>query len=1654
MRDLWVMIDIKDISGLTKFSTGINTGAKGKYTLMKEDYIILPFSVQEPVYFKLGDYVDMAGVLDDALGGKLAKIYELVDLYQPTYNQQTGGYDYQLKLYADYMKWKNKKFKFTPEHGGQEASWSLTATLDAHLDVFLRNLVALGYKNRGNAYTYSIDSTVISASKLITYDNTNMIDALTLMAETFGCEWWVDSSVIHFGRCEFGDAVELEIGKEIASMSRSNSKGTFATRVYAFGSTRNIPENYREVDESMVVNGVVQKRLMLPEGTPYIDAYPDMKTEEAVEAIVVFDDIYPHRIGTMSNVTTFERTEDVEGEDGETTQETYTVYRYKDTGLNFSGEYILPNQELRVTFQSGSLMGMDFGVTFNPDEKSPEEQLWEIVRNEDYGVMLPNDTLKPKDGDTYILYGYDINMVSDTLIPEAEQELKERAEDFVERSKVDDGTYTATLDSDWVYDDTINRTFGLGQRVNLKNPAYFENGRVSRILGFEFNLDFPHDSQVYTIGESTAYSRFGEIEDKLNGVSFGGQSYVGVGGGSGSGGGGSVYIIRTNDSTPASDSNVFSALRSLSTFLRKDRADSTRYLLSLLGGAITDNLQSQAFAAGPFGTGYLLKRDPSTGKSYMEIDELYVRLKAYFDTLEIKHLSHVGGRIVLSPAAMECNRVEIVDAHYEPLYDSEGSQIYDSLNDDVMVPVGGGEQAYRCYFKQTDGEKEIVNEFAVDDLVQCREFNVKENISHQVSNQYYWRRVINVGDDYIDLSMDDCDTGSMEPKAGDTIVTIGNKTDVNRQHVVFLSSYDDDAPCIKLYSGINSYSMLNKEVTVISPNADKNVFTGQVVIKPGSTGFGNLSDAPDMSVIDQEIQEAKDAAADAKQDASDVQQSVADLTGYVNGAFSDGIITEAEAKAIATYINVVNNEKKSAEATYNELYNNSYLEGSAKVGLANAKSSMFSAADALINSVNTAITDRKATEAEKADVDAKYATFNTRCAAFYEACEAANQSIQDKFKSYSDNAQKAADEANQAASNAMEDASDAKKAVTDLNTYVDGAFKDGIVTESEAKAIATYINTVNATKREMDATYTALYNNAFLSGTAKSSLYSAKSSFNTATSNLISAINSAIADGKTTTSEKNTVDSRFTTFNNAYASLATAIENANKAIQEKIKQEAINESKSDLDLQIGSVTDKVKNDLAKQLGYEDYEELVYYAQRGQTVINGGHINTSLIETDLLVTSAIIANAIKANTLNVNDKFKVYTDGSVDMNGSVTSEDGDNRSTLSNGFFRLMRKRTTAFYEILRIAANNDDAEIFMKSSSGGVRYLSITPSGLTFDYVDTLTGGRINLTLDPTIIGKGMTNAIIKKTSDGMLYVSDDGEDKYKFTINVSGEGTTSPSPGTSYVTSGKIIYLHAYPDDGYEFSRWSDGGAQTHQISVNKDNYSITAYFTKKAANKYTLTLTASPSSGGTVSGGGSYSAGTSVTVKATPNSGWRFIRWSDGMGQTHSVTMNANKSLTAYFEKYTVTGDEIFTGNALTSSSYWTASGNASISSVSGGVATLKFTGYTSSTYVMFNKGYLGSKLEQGHKYMLTIQIKSSVSGTPIIGGIGRFNSYGVDLISEDGIIYGDYNDGNIGTSYKTINLQFTADRRDSTSSDGLIILTMENCTLSIKSLSLKEV
>lgn len=572
-------IDIKDISGAILLTTLLNEGCKRKFTLMKEDYIMLKFSLENPIYFKLGSYVECNFGL-----------FEVCDLQKPAFNTNTAGYDYELRLDAYYWKWKNKIFKYTPETTGQEASWNLTAPLDVQAGIVLRNLKALGYTYKGQDFVFSIDSTVENKSQLMSYDNINILDACFEMAKKWDCECWVTENIIHFGRCEFGDPVNWEIGVNVEEMSRSDSQSTYATRIYAFGSTRNIPSNYRPVDETVVVNGVVQKRLMLPEGIPYIDAYPNMTTEEAVEQVVIFDEVYPRRTGIMSDVTTIEVTDKVENEDGTTTEEKWNAYRFRDTGVNFSEKYILPGQELRIRFASGLLNGLEFAVKFNPEGKpekledggwNPEAQLWEIVRNEDYGRPLPGDVLFPQDGDEYVLSGWDSTKITELgLVGAAEQELKEKTEKYAAKSKIDPSTYNCKMMSDVAYsEDGIHNLYGAGQKVNLINKAYFENGRQSRVIGFEFNLDYSFDSPVYTVGETAAYSRIGELEEKVESLTLKGQTYTG-------GGGSGVYVIGSHDSTPATDHNVYSALRSLIMFMRKDTEERTGFLLSLLGGTV------------------------------------------------------------------------------------------------------------------------------------------------------------------------------------------------------------------------------------------------------------------------------------------------------------------------------------------------------------------------------------------------------------------------------------------------------------------------------------------------------------------------------------------------------------------------------------------------------------------------------------------------------------------------------------------------------------------------------------------------------------------------------------------------------------------------------------------------------------------------------------------------------------------------------------------------------------------------------------------------------------------------------------------------------------------------------------------------------------
>lgn len=366
---------------------------------------------------------------------------------------------------------------------------------------------------------------------------------------------------------------------------------------------------------------------------------------------------------------------------------------------------------------------------------------------------------------------------------------------------------------------------------------------------------------------------------------------------------------------------------------------------------------------------------------------------------------------------------------------------------------------------------------------------------------------------------------------------------------VLNSEYEGSRSFVQLYGFTEILPGRVTTERILSPDGDtyfdlvKGEIGGNIQIKAGSSGLENLSEWEDAH------QEIKDAAKAAK----DAADSVEGLHNYVDGAFADGIIDEAEAKAIEKYINTVNNTKQAIEATYNKLYTNVYLSGPAKISLLNAKVNLMGSIESLINAINTIIADGQATVEEKREVDNKFTLFNSALATFNTAVEEANKAIQDKLKEYSDEALKQAIQALEDAANAAKAAQDAADSVDGLHDYVDGAFADGIIDGAEAKAIEKYLNTVKNTKSAVEATYNKLYVNAYLEGSAKTDLLNAKVSLSGAIDNLIAAINTAIADGQTTVEEKKNVDDKFALFNSALASFNTAVEGANKAIQDKLK---------------------------------------------------------------------------------------------------------------------------------------------------------------------------------------------------------------------------------------------------------------------------------------------------------------------------------------------------------------------------------------------------------------------------------------------------------------------------------------------------------------------
>lgn len=852
-------IDIKyyDNSGnvQVRCTVPVTQEALVHYELMQSHYCKLSFKLSRPTYFLLGDFIETPY-------GR----FELIDLTKAKDND-TIGYSYEIQFDAYYRKLKNKILKYRPNTGSQEATFSLTSKISTHIEVIMKNLAYYAkldksylydpnFEGEGTDYTYVIDASVdANAAKLITYSNSSILDAIANIAQTFGCEWWFEGNILHFGTCENTNAItDFRLNDNIVSMSSSQSQSTYANRVYAFGAARNLPSGYKnDSDADITKDGVVEKRLMLPTSAECSEQNKQMLAENGfelkngyiqvgglredqyVEGVTTNDDIYPRNLIKTSKVTSYEKDVEDESTPEEGDYIKRTFYRVNSlTIVNDDGEktgdmafrkaYILSGKNLHIVFQSGSLNGMDFECEFNPDgvpeilldddgnpifkdgkeQINPKSQVFEIVANEDYGRFLPDTTLHPKDGDTFVLYNWNSTKFGDALVPSASNELLADAIKNLKKSVIDPTTYTCTAEDNYSYNHGRGNLHGVGDRVNLYNKGYGDGYRSSRVIGYEFSLDIPFDGAKYYVGEKPSYSRLNAMESKIEELIYNGQSYLNGNGGSGR----SIYIIKSYDSITPTDYNVFSAKAVDEQRLNKINDDTAKGTITwekiqkLLSGLLVGNFNSENGGSWT----------PDTeGRSHLITDYLEVRMKAIFEELVIKKTSTIGGKEIISPAGgVVAHKVEEVTVTYNNL----------------------SQKAYRCYFLAEQEGDSVDNDFSVNDQVRSESFNVRKGTYHKVGNHFYWRLVIGRDEDpvelegkkyhYIDLSDADCATASDVPAKGDVLNQCGNRTDVERQNCLIFSAVDTYSPSIGLYHGINSYSFANREYVEYGVNKQTN----------------------------------------------------------------------------------------------------------------------------------------------------------------------------------------------------------------------------------------------------------------------------------------------------------------------------------------------------------------------------------------------------------------------------------------------------------------------------------------------------------------------------------------------------------------------------------------------------------------------------------------------------------------------------------------------------------------------------------------------------------------------------------------------------------------------------------------------------------------
>ena len=601
-------LEIYDRQGALKRKVSPDSSSRWTEEVGAEFVVTVNFTTWEFFVLSVGDYVEISG-----------KRFSIKKEYRPK-KTDTQKYTYNISFYG--REHDMQDLLFCRLNQGEDDLESVFAYDGTPMEM-LEKLVANMNRNT-DGVTWRAGQAVTGDRKTINFNGLFCWDAAGEIAGAWETEWWLDGEYLNIGKCEHGERVTLGYMKGLKTGLTQNENSNsikWFTRLIPVGSTKNIdPSKYGYT------------HLQLPSRDKYIDLNTQLGLKEHREE-AAFQDIFPHRLGTVSSV----RSEEQANKDGKK----YTVYYVKDKDLPFNpDEYMIGGEVIHITFESGDLSGREFECNWHNDT-----QEFEIINTyPDENTQIPGGNIIPNVGDTYILTNI---RMPDEYYPIAEEQYKQAVDSFLTEYSKDISIYSG--DTDYIHVDKNSVPLSLGQRVRLEDAQYFEAGyldtritRIERKLGNLSEASIDCSSAVSTSWKSSVDSTLNNLEYTL--AQEMAQAFI--------------RLLKMGDTESPSDYTAFSSLRSRNEFINKRNPDIANELITFLKGLLV----------GKNGSGWTVLED---GTTQAVVDRLYVKIKAVFDELEVKKKTHVGGEQIISPAGMKCVRVEELDESYRCFFLSE-----------------------------------------------------------------------------------------------------------------------------------------------------------------------------------------------------------------------------------------------------------------------------------------------------------------------------------------------------------------------------------------------------------------------------------------------------------------------------------------------------------------------------------------------------------------------------------------------------------------------------------------------------------------------------------------------------------------------------------------------------------------------------------------------------------------------------------------------------------------------------------------------------------------------------------------------------------------------------------------------------------------------